>query len=150
MSLVEAGLPGERRCATRDYKPPAMLITGGAGFIGCNFVRYMLETDANVRIVNLDALTYAGSLDNLQDLPDAHRHTFVRGDICDRPLVRRLLAELDYTQVEEIKANGLHEFLDSTQTRLNQIGSAVHETFFAVPVTAETDMATQTQTQIKE
>jgi len=45
-------------------------VTGGAGFIGCNYVRYMLASDADVRIVNLDALTYAGSLDNLKDLPD--------------------------------------------------------------------------------
>jgi dTDP-glucose 4,6-dehydratase len=53
----------------------------------------MLETDADVRIVNLDALTYAGSLDNLRDLPDAHRYAFVQGDICDRALVDRLLRE---------------------------------------------------------
>jgi len=70
-----------------------MLITGGAGFIGCNFVRYMLETDERVTIVNLDALTYAGSMDNLKDLPDESRHTFVQGDICDRELIDRLLRE---------------------------------------------------------
>lgn len=79
--------------AVGDYAPRAMLVTGGAGFIGCNFVRHMLATDANVRIVNLDALTYAGSLDNLKDLPDVHRHTFIQGDICDRALVDRLLRE---------------------------------------------------------
>lgn len=55
----------------------------------------------------------------------------------------RLLADLDYIQVEEIKAFGLHEFLDSTQTRLNQIGAAVSEAFFAIPMPTET---TQTQT----
>jgi len=52
------------------FHPKSMLVTGGAGFIGCNFVRHMLKTDPDVRIVNLDALTYAGSLDNLKDLPD--------------------------------------------------------------------------------
>jgi uncharacterized alpha-E superfamily protein len=46
----------------------------------------------------------------------------------------RLLADLDYTQLEEIKERGLHEFIDDLQTRLNQIGAAVHETFFAIPV----------------
>jgi len=76
-----------------DFTPRRMLVTGGAGFIGCNYVRYMLESDANVRIVNLDALTYAGSLDNLKNLPDASRHTFVQGDICDRALIDRLLRE---------------------------------------------------------
>jgi len=68
-----------------------VLVTGGAGFIGSNFVRYLLEVDQQVQIVNLDALTYAGSLENLKDLPDADRHTFVQGDICDRDLARALL-----------------------------------------------------------
>ncbi|MDQ6960044.1 MAG: GDP-mannose 4,6-dehydratase, partial [Mariprofundaceae bacterium] len=89
-----------------EFSPRMMLVTGGAGFIGCNFVRYMLQSDADIRIVNLDTLTYAGSLDNLNDLPDkvnaigregalghASRHTFVQGDICDRELVERLLRE---------------------------------------------------------
>jgi dTDP-glucose 4,6-dehydratase len=70
-----------------------MLVTGAAGFIGCNFVRYMLAHDPELRIVSLDALTYAGSIDNLNDLPDASRHTFIEGDICDRPLIDRLLRE---------------------------------------------------------
>ncbi|HPH94621.1 MAG TPA: dTDP-glucose 4,6-dehydratase [Anaerolineaceae bacterium] len=70
-----------------------VLITGGAGFIGSNFVRYLLETEPGVRIVNLDLLTYAGRPENLQDLPDPARHLFVQGDICDRALVDRLLRE---------------------------------------------------------
>jgi len=78
---------------TYNYKPKNMLVTGGAGFIGCNFVRYMLANDSGVRIINLDLLTYAGSLDNLKDLPDESRHTFVQGDICDRELIDRLLRE---------------------------------------------------------
>ena len=60
-----------------------VLVTGGAGFIGSNFVRYLITQEPNVRIVNLDALTYAGSLSNLQDLPDPSRHVFMKGDICD-------------------------------------------------------------------
>jgi len=67
------------------------LITGGAGFIGSNFVRTLLRADPQAQIVNLDMLTYAGSLENLKDLPDPQRHTFVKGDICDRALVDNLL-----------------------------------------------------------
>lgn len=75
------------------YIPRNVLITGGAGFIGCHFVRSLLEADAAVRVVNLDVLTYAGVLENLQDLPAPDRHLLVRGDICDRPLIERLLRE---------------------------------------------------------
>ena len=71
-----------------------LFITGGAGFIGSNFIRFILETEKNVRIVNLDALTYAGSTENLKDLPDPERHIFVMGDICNRNLLDQLL--LDY------------------------------------------------------
>ncbi len=70
-----------------------VLVTGGAGFIGANFIHYMLRTEAQVNIVNLDALTYAGSLENLKDLPDENRHTFIKGDICDRPLLDRLFVD---------------------------------------------------------
>ena len=69
------------------------LVTGGAGFIGGNFVLDQLAGSAPRRIVNLDALTYAGNLDTLATLKDDPRHVFVRGDIGDRALVERLLAE---------------------------------------------------------
>ena len=69
-----------------------VLITGGAGFIGSNFVRYLLEAEPAVHIVNLDALTYAGSPENLKDLPDG-KSTFVQGDICDPDLVSGLLRQ---------------------------------------------------------
>lgn len=81
------------RQQTPEYRPRNVLVTGGAGFIGCNFVRYVLATDPAVRVINLDKLTYAGSLENLKDLSDETRHTFVHGDICDRLLVERLLRE---------------------------------------------------------
>jgi dTDP-glucose 4,6-dehydratase len=68
-----------------------VLVTGGAGFIGSNFVHFLLKVEADVRIVNLDLLTYAGSLENLRDLPYPEHHTFVRGDILDRALVDELL-----------------------------------------------------------
>lgn len=75
------------------HSPKNILVTGGAGFIGCNFVRYLLNADKSVRIINLDALTYAGSVENLQGLPDESRHHFINGDICDRNLVDKLLPE---------------------------------------------------------
>lgn len=72
-----------------------ILVTGGAGFIGSNFVRHVLGQRPDITVVNLDVLTYAASLENLNDLPDPDRHHFIRGDICDRELVERTLR--DYT-----------------------------------------------------
>jgi dTDP-glucose 4,6-dehydratase len=69
-----------------------LLVTGGAGFIGANFVLSTIAASGEA-VVNLDKLTYAGSLSNLAVLAGDGRHTFVRGDICDRALVRRLLAD---------------------------------------------------------
>ncbi len=74
-----------------NHHPLNILVTGGAGFIGCNFVRYLLTTDVKIRVINLDLLTYAGSLDNLLNLSDPARHTFIQGDICDRNLVDQVL-----------------------------------------------------------
>ncbi len=70
-----------------------ILVTGGAGFIGANFVRYVLKAEPQAKIVNLDLLTYAGSLENLKDLPDPDRHVFVQGDICEAGLVASLFQE---------------------------------------------------------
>lgn len=81
-----------------------LLVTGGAGFIGSNFVRYLLKTDPNVHVINLDALTYAGSLENLRDLPDASRHTFVHGDISDAALVERLLKDYEIDTIVHFAA----------------------------------------------
>ncbi len=67
-----------------------ILVTGGAGFIGSNFVHFLLQNEPEVRVINLDILSYAGSQENLKDLPHPEHHTFVRGDICDRPLVDHL------------------------------------------------------------
>jgi len=68
-----------------------LLVTGGAGFIGSNFVRYMLREHSDVRILNLDKLTYAGNLDNLKEVESEPRYEFVRGDIADAGLVRDLI-----------------------------------------------------------
>ncbi|MBA4062331.1 MAG: dTDP-glucose 4,6-dehydratase [Isosphaera sp.] len=67
---------------------PTVLVTGGAGFIGSNFVRHLLATDPQARVVTLDSLTYAGNLANLADLAGNPRHTFVKADITDRAAVR--------------------------------------------------------------
>lgn len=65
------------------FAPRAVLVTGGAGFIGSNFVRYVLAHHRDVRVVNLDCLTYAGNLGNLTEVSDDPRYKFVRVDICD-------------------------------------------------------------------
>ena len=70
-----------------------VLITGGAGFIGSNFVRYLLKVEPEIQIVNLDALTYAGSQENLKELTSPARYTFVQGNICDQDLLQKLLRQ---------------------------------------------------------
>lgn len=72
------------------YRPKNVLVTGSAGFIGCNFVRYILAQNPSVNIVSLDKLTYAGDKENL---PIDSRHIFVQGDILDRSLVLQLLRD---------------------------------------------------------
>ncbi len=71
------------------------LVTGGAGFIGTTFVHYMLERYTDIKVINLDALTYAGNLENLKDLEDDPRHIFVHGNICDKELAAKLIADHD-------------------------------------------------------
>lgn len=71
----------------------SILVTGGAGFIGSNFIRNLLQQERVVRVINLDALTYSGSLENLRDLPGENRYQFVHGNICDADLVQHLLQE---------------------------------------------------------
>ncbi len=70
-----------------------LLVTGGAGFIGSNFVHYMLREHADVEIVNVDLLTYAGNPDNLRPVADDPRHRFVRADVADRAAMEPLFAE---------------------------------------------------------
>ncbi|QXP71428.1 dTDP-glucose 4,6-dehydratase [Polaribacter sp. R2A056_3_33] len=76
-----------------------ILITGGAGFIGSNFIPYFLNEHKNYKVVNLDVLTYAGDLSNLSEIEDNERYTFVKGDICDRDLVENLFNQYKFTSV---------------------------------------------------
>ena len=81
-----------------------LLITGGAGFIGSNFVHYMLEKYAEYRIVVYDKLTYAGNLANLADIADHPRYHFIKGDICDAEMVRSVMRQFDIDTIVNFAA----------------------------------------------
>ena len=80
------------------------LVTGSAGFIGCNFVQQSLQETNVELVVSLDKLTYAGSLASLKALEKEPRHKFIEGDICDRPLIRKLLKEHEFDAVVHFAA----------------------------------------------
>ena len=69
--------------SSTGHSPRNVLVTGGAGFIGANFVEHLLETDSTANVVTLDSLTYAGSLENLARVMSSPRHQFVKGDITE-------------------------------------------------------------------
>lgn len=73
-----------------------VLVTGGAGFIGSNFVRYAIGAHTDWQVTTLDKLTYAGRLENLQEVMNHPRHTFVRGDVADAPVAAPLVSESDF------------------------------------------------------
>ena len=77
----------------------AILITGGAGFIGSNFIPYFLENNPNKQIVNLDLLTYAGNLENLKEVRKSENYTFIEGDICDRNFIEKLFNKYKFEGV---------------------------------------------------
>ncbi len=85
-----------RAAAKKGDSMKQYLITGCAGFIGSNFVYYMLNKHKDIRLVNLDKLTYAGNLENLKGAEGDARHIFVQGDICDKALVKGLFAQYDF------------------------------------------------------
>ena len=81
------------------------LVTGGAGFIGSNYIHYMFKKyDNEIRIINLDLLTYAGNLENLTDVSDRENYTFIKADICDREAVDKIFAENDIDRVVHFAA----------------------------------------------
>ncbi|MCI6552346.1 MAG: dTDP-glucose 4,6-dehydratase [Lachnospiraceae bacterium] len=81
------------------------LVTGGAGFIGSNYIHYMLKKyGSEIRIINLDALTYAGNLENLKEAEGRDNYTFIKGDICDKDTVSGIFAENDIDRVVHFAA----------------------------------------------
>ena len=86
----------------RSFKK--ILVTGGAGFIGSHVIRYLLNEHSDLSIVNLDALTYAGNLDNLKDVAGCDNYTFVKGNICNKELVEGLFSEHQFDAVIHLAA----------------------------------------------
>lgn len=80
------------------------LVTGGAGFVGSNFIKYILGKYANVRIINLDKLTYAGNLENLKDIENDTRHIFIQGDICNGSIIEDIFSKYDINYVVNFAA----------------------------------------------
>ena len=80
---------------THNSKLKTILVTGGAGFIGSNFIPYFLEKYPEYKIVNLDLLTYAGNLENLKEIENHPRYKFIKGNICNRELVEYIFKEFD-------------------------------------------------------
>ncbi len=111
-----------------------ILITGGAGFIGSNFVRHVLAAHPEDSVVNLDKLTYAGNPENLRDVEQDARYRFVKGDICDGTLVRELMAGVDAVvhmaaETHVDKSNlGADEFLRTNVTGTFTLLEAARET----------------------
>ncbi len=81
------------------------LVTGGAGFIGSNYIHYMFKKyDNEIRIINVDALTYAGNLENLKDIEKRENYTFIKADICDKEAISAIFAENDIDRVVHFAA----------------------------------------------
>lgn len=81
-----------------------ILVTGGAGFIGSNYIRYIQKVEPTLRVINLDLLTYAGSLANLQDLPDPDRHIFIQADICNSEVVNDIFKKYQIDTIAHFAA----------------------------------------------
>ena len=90
-SLFEAG----KHMSEKKYDGMKLLVTGGSGFIGSNFIHYWLEKHPNDKIINFDALTYAGHNESLKDIEKDPRYTFVKGDITDRIAVEKVVEQVD-------------------------------------------------------
>ena len=81
-----------------------LLVTGGAGFIGSNFVRMVLSEQPDCFVVNLDKLTYAGNLENLAGFENHPNHKFIKGDICDAKLIERIIDEFKIDSIVNFAA----------------------------------------------
>ncbi len=119
-----------------------LLVTGGCGFIGSHFIHLALEKDSSIEIINLDKLTYAGRLENVEDLKNNSRYKFVKGDILDHGLMAKLAKEIDIivhfaaeTHVDRsIISAGEFAKTDvlGTQTLLESALAAGHKRFFHI------------------
>ena len=94
-----------------------ILVTGGCGFIGINFVRLLLEKEPDVKVINADALTYAGNLQSLEDILDHPRHIFAHGNICDRKFIDNL--------IENHKVDGIVNFAAESHVDRSIMGPEV-------------------------
>lgn len=81
-----------------------LLITGGAGFIGSNYIHFLLDYYNDIRIVNFDKLTYAGNLDNLKDVEDDSRYQFIKGDICNKTNVEKTIKKFNIDEIVNFAA----------------------------------------------
>ncbi len=81
-----------------------ILITGGAGFIGSHVIRLFVNKYPNYNIINLDKLTYAGNLENLRDVETAPNYTFIKADICDCEVIKKVVATYEITDVIHLAA----------------------------------------------
>ncbi|OGF26684.1 dTDP-glucose 4,6-dehydratase [Candidatus Falkowbacteria bacterium RIFOXYC2_FULL_47_12] len=103
-----------------------LLITGGCGFIGSNFIYYWLKKYQGDKIVNLDALTYAGNVDNLKDLPNRQNYEFVLGNICDPQIVDEVMKETELVVHFAAESHVDNSIVDSTPfVKTNVLGTQV-------------------------
>lgn len=103
-----------------------LLVTGGAGFIGSNFIRYWLKNNPEDSVVNLDLLTYAGNPDNLKDIEANTNYKFIQGDICDRSLVNDLVTDVDLIVHFAAESHVDRSIADSASfVRTNVLGTEV-------------------------
>ena len=117
----------QRKNLKNMQKKRNVLVTGGCGFIGANFIHFLWEKWPEARIINLDKLTYAGNLNNLDTIAEGSRYRFVKGDICDAALVEQLLAE---EQVDTIVHFAAESHVDRSITGPAEfITTNIHGTF---------------------
>ena len=105
------------------------LVTGGAGFIGSNYIHYMFKKYGDeIRIINVDALTYAGNLENLKGVEERENYIFVKADICDKEAIAKIFAENDIDRVVHFAAEShVDRSIRSPEVfvRTNVLGTAV-------------------------